>query len=364
MFGKIYKEAVNECTPNYELKKALILQASKKKKPRTVYKYSLSAAAIIVLIVSVKFAGDIINPLNNKCTEGLTVFDTDQGQTSEAQSAMSVTDDTMPAETVSESETPTPSQTPFGSVAANAKQKENTSGRLQASKKPVQASKQPEEAASAPKLQPSEQPKDNADIYKLDETIKKKPMQETQKVTEDQDKAYDSGMAANISEESVQEPYIMRAVAPEDALISAYAESDEFSEAAYSGGGGGGTASKMALSSETWDTKEYFSYIGINIFEKLKGAVSQQSTKEMVIDENGEPVDDKWTFIYNAEAEQISVTTSKNTSEMVYSGESTEINSVSVYVKENVYRFIYKGVYFEVIGNEYCKNVIKELTSN
>lgn len=74
MFSKIYKQAVDEITPNADLKASLLKTAAEYKKPKIIplYKYAATAAAVVAVTVSIKAVPYITN-VNNAETKSITI---------------------------------------------------------------------------------------------------------------------------------------------------------------------------------------------------------------------------------------------------------------------------------------------------
>lgn len=367
MFGKIYKEAVNECKPNEQLKNSLLLKASqcKKKKIGSVYKYSLSAAAIIVMVISFKYASDI-NPVK---TDYERQFSVSQSKSDDSASSVESRDSVIPDKSLTE-ETPTPSQkvSDFSSKSgsqstanikmpqqpANKKSEQNIKNEISdrtEKNDEYSAHKESDKGISETELEPA-----------ADTEIEHPALTES-------DSAYLNVMSAQTFEEDAATDKTAGVAVQRSAMAESSGYNNEIDgeqitvRTSDGGSGGGANAAKMMFDREEWTVNDYFQYIGINLFDKLDGMVSQQSTVEMTLDESGMPVNDEWTFIYNGYDDPIEIKTSKKRADSALTGELTHINSIDVYCSENVCRFVYQGVYFEIKGMEYQHDIIEKLTN-
>ncbi len=369
MFGKIYKEAVNECTPNYDLKKALMFKAAKAKRTMPIYKYSLSAAAVIILVVSAGFAGDYFDMLSNKSIEqevitnaGLSGEENEQGsilETEEAGFAGMVSEQENSVgdltETPAVADTAADGRALVNSPEKESKKEQKTSADLKTvTADKTETAKATEGARPEETAEPVELIQEN-EVNIKSEDISEDITEETESAEQEPEfkTAVQSEMAAveDAAVGSGEENYGVSTASETRALYMKAAEES-------SGGSGGGSAMKIE-DYDVWNAARYAQYLGINIPEKVAGAVSDITEKEVVINGAGIPSDDTWIFNCGG----VVIETTKETEKADRSGEVIEINSVKVYKDGDRYEFIYMGVYFKVTGGENSEAVIKQILS-
>ena len=368
MFGKIYKEAVNECTPNYDLKKALMFKAAKAKRTIPIYKYSLSAAAVIILVVSAGFAGNYLDMIGNKSIEQEVITKADLSGEEKGQGGILETEGVGFSDTVSDKENSTgdlPEATAVADasaierVLANSPDKEDKKRQKASVDLKADAEKKAEAVMPVEAVQPEKtvEPAESAQINVAkiqNEDITENA--EADKNPEFKPDVQPETAAEEVAVSSEEENYGISMASETEA---SYMKAAKGSSGGSGGGSGGGSAMMNTKAYDVWNATRYTQYLGINIIEKVAGAVSAITEKEVVFEEDGSPSDDTWTFNCGG----VVIKTTKETENLDRSGEVIEINSVKVYKEGDKYEFIYKGVYFEVTGSENSEHVIKQILS-
>ena len=364
VFSKIYKAAVDECPVNEKLKQQLILEAEKstkeKHKNTPLYRYSL-AAAVVLLVISVKNVPDIVQILNPVKHEEAVIESILEEKVCETEDMQNIQEKGIQNK---ENDIQS-SAADVGETHKQSADKSNFSSDIYVKAKPTQ------------------QITSNADEKKSSEN---KKLKQNKKVQTDKPQ----NMEKNIENET--DELIVSTAESESLSMSSEAleakekkesnDEAEIAEGDYeknekraAGGSGGGVSSASAAvmlteaevtentNQKLWDLQKYCEYLGFNIMTKLQipDGFKDETVAQRYFecDDKGNPLNDEWTYSFVNGDKSFDVITSRNVKKCT--GERQIINNTELVINENVYLFCCGGISIRIISSNVERETIIEV---